>query len=39
MPLSSRSFRTASPFFTSAATIAGLPLYVIRDPFTSTASP
>jgi len=39
MPLSSRSFRTASPFFTFAAMMAGLPSYVIRDPFTSTESP
>ena len=39
VPLSSRSFRTASPFFTSAAMIAGFPANVTREPLTSTRSP
>ena len=38
IPLPSRSIRTSSPFFTSAAMRAGAPSMVMRDPFTSTWS-
>jgi len=37
-PPASRSISTSSPFFTSAAMMAGLPSNVIREPFTSILS-